>query len=141
MPLSTTMSVTIMKRVRGTRRRSETVEAAGITGSEFYHRGRRDRSHVEAPAIRSPALGAKVRGVRSLVADLGQFRGIELSMAPDAGFQGEIQDSAGQHGAFHRVGRLPGLEHDFDILHQAAEVMVRPARLKIHERGDRRGGT
>src|SRR2546422_6629436 len=96
-------------------------------------------SHVQALAVRAPTLGAEVRGVGGLVADLGEFNRVELLVAMNAGLKCEVEDAAGQHGPLHRIRRLAAFEHYLDILDETAEVVMGPALLEIHQCGDRFG--
>src|SRR5438045_7435051 len=77
--------------------------------------------HVRAFAVRAPTLVAEVRGIRRLIAHLGEFGRIELLIAPDAGLEREVENTAGEHSPFYRVRRPAGFEHNFDILDETAE--------------------
>src|SRR4029077_1907666 len=72
----------------------------------------RQQLHVHAFAVRAPTLVAEVRGITRLVAHLGEFGRIELLIAPDAGLEREVENTAGEHSPFYRVGRPAGFEHN-----------------------------
>src|SRR5205085_12517843 len=56
-------------------------------------------------------------------------------VAFEFGCENGFQNSASQKRALHRIGGLAGLEHFFDRLHQAREMLERLALLEPHERG------
>src|SRR5947209_13958053 len=82
--------------------------------------------HVQAFAVRAPTLVAEMRGITRLIAYPGEFGRIELSIAPDAGLEREVENTAGEHRPFYRVRRPAGFEHNLDVLHQTAEVVMGP---------------
>src|SRR5436190_18864936 len=66
-------------------------------------------------------FAAEMRRRADPVAHVQLGRGDSL-VSPKSRFEREVQDAAGQQGSLHRVGRGAGLEHLFDIPHQAGEV-------------------
>src|SRR5437879_8740447 len=66
---------------------------------------------------------AEMRRRDDPVAHVQLGRGDSL-VSPKSRFEREVQDAAGQQGSLPRVGRGAGLEHLFDISHQAGEVSV-----------------
>ena len=70
------------------------------------------------------------------VAHVQLGRGDSL-VSPKSRFEREVQDAAGQQGSLHRVGRGAGLEHLFDIPHQAGEVSVGLAVFQPHQQRER----
>ena len=69
-----------------------------------------------------------------MITDLGELRCSEFLVVLNAGFEREVEDTAGHQKSFDRLRRLAGFKHHFDVFDKTAVVVMGSPVLQVHER-------